>query len=43
MPEYLALVHHRNAADDEPGDPPSVDEMNDAFLRLAEAGVGTVQ
>lgn len=35
MPEYLALVHHRNTAD-KPDEAPewTPEELNDAFVRI---------
>lgn len=44
MPEYLALVHHRNATDDSaPPEPLDVDDVEAMFARADAAGLGTVQ
>lgn len=43
MPEYLAIIHYRNQQDDDgAGQPPSVDDVNAAFLRLERAGIAKV-
>lgn len=43
MPEYAALLHHHNLANEEgETEPPSVDEVNAMFLRLERAGVGKI-
>lgn len=44
MPEYLALIHHRNATDegDDVGPPPSVEDVNAAFMRMDKLGIAKV-
>lgn len=44
MPEYLALLHHHELANDEGGDAeaPDSDEMNAAFARMEQAGIARV-
>lgn len=41
MPEYLALVHHRNATSGEDEAPPPFDpgELNALFLRMERSGI----
>lgn len=44
--DYQASIFHwsqAHATDDDPGDPPTADEMDAAFLRMASAGIATVQ
>lgn len=44
MPEYLALVHHRSATDEDGdvGPPPTVDDLNAAFMRMERMGIAKV-
>lgn len=43
MPEYLALIHHRNKQDSDGSAPDfTAGELNDLFLRMDRAGVAKV-
>lgn len=42
MPEYSALIHFHRQDDDQPGPPPSTDEMAAAFMRMDRAGIAKV-
>lgn len=43
MPEYLALVHHRNQTDgSDESPPPTIDEVNAGFMRMARMGIAKV-
>jgi hypothetical protein len=44
MPEYLALLHHHEIANDsgEDGPPPDAADMADAFARMEQAGIARV-
>lgn len=40
--DYQAALHHWSEAhrsEDEPGEPPTVEEMESAFLRMGTAGI----
>ena len=43
MPEYAALLHHHNLANEDGEEsPPSVDDVNAMFLRMERAGIGKI-
>lgn len=44
MPEYLALVHHRESGEEGGNDspPPSADEVTAAFMRMERMGIAKV-
>lgn len=44
MPEYLALLHHHNLANEDGGEPepPSPEDVNAMFLRMERSGIGKV-
>lgn len=43
MPEYAALIHHHQIANEgEEEAPPSADDVSDMFLRMERAGIGKI-